>query len=103
MPPRRNGKKENIGLSLENATRDAESMILKKRPVIDGDYAILQQEGQKKGEHLEQKKGEYLPGTRQWSLVTPPDLIVPIAPCGPVLAAHLPAKDMLVHIHVGIA
>ena len=38
---------DNIGLSRENATRDADAMIENKRQVINGDYALLEVEGAK--------------------------------------------------------
>jgi len=38
---------ETIGLNKIEASRDAEAMIKKQRPVINGDYAILEEEGEK--------------------------------------------------------
>ena len=37
----------NIGLSKENATRDADAMLENKRQIINGDYSILEVEGAK--------------------------------------------------------
>lgn len=38
---------ETVGLNEKEAERDALAMIKKERPVIDGDYAILEEEGEK--------------------------------------------------------
>ena len=38
---------ETVGLNEKEAERDALAMVKKQRPVIDGDYAILEEEGEK--------------------------------------------------------